>query len=239
MPLDDEDLQKIQEIVKPLSEGLASQKADLENFKKDFPGMSKRHAGEVEQKLTGILDELKGQISTGSKGKEPAKPEGKEGGEDDRITKLENELKARDARDLETRKSEAITRALSQHKLVDGAFDDAKALMMGAIQSDKDGNLFIPSKKKLESTGEELPENVTVEEGVKRILSTKAYLLAASVAGGAGATGKGGGEKKSTENLTFRELLDDPVLMGRAIKENPDRVKELEAEHNSKKRVRA
>ena len=228
MPLTEEDLKQIDGLMEKRTAPLTEKVGKLES---EFPGMSKRHASDAIAGLTKTIDELKATHKP-AEGKPAEKPN-----TDERTAKLEAELTAIKTRAERSEIQAEVQAGLSKVPLVDGVSQDYLEILTGKVKRKEDGKLYMLSSRKLEATGQEVTDEVTVDIGIQNFFSGKPALKKSNAAGGVGAQGSGGstGGPGISSTATYADLLKDPAMMGKMLKENPQRVGELRAENDRKR----
>lgn len=154
----------------------------------------------------------------------------KEPNADERITKLEAELKARDERALNAERRSKVASAFAGVAFMNEKAQSIAIDEVLAQAKEKDGKLFVPTLRKLETTGEEISVDLPLTEAAQRYLKSNEWLVKGEIRGGSGAAGSTGaagaasGSQSAQQpidwtGIKYRDLKANPLLMQRAIKE--------------------
>jgi hypothetical protein len=155
-----------------------------------------------------------------SDGKPPHKP-------DDRIAALERMLQDEQQRRIRTERENKVRAAVAGVPWVDP--EDAVRDLLSKVE-ERDGQLVVMGTKKYAENGESFPEALPLDDAVRQLAKAKSHWIKADVKGGSGASGSaglnggggGGGNSASTvawNDIKYRDLKANPVLMQRAISE--------------------
>ena len=140
---------------------------------------------------------------------------------DDRIAALERQLQEEQRRRIRTEHENKVRAAVSAIPWVDP--EDPVAELLAKVE-ERDGQLVVMGTRKFES-GESYPEAYSLEEAVRQLAQRKSHWIKADVKGGSGAsgsTGLGAGSSNSAvawDDIKYRDLRSNPLLMQRAIAE--------------------
>jgi len=208
MPLDEKDREEIKGLLKESITPLASQISEIGTLAKttheQFPGMSKKHAGDVKDEILRVLNEkLPGET----------KPKEKPKDEPDRVAELAENFKAALAtRDeaLETeRKKNALTTALQGVKFLSPkGMKFAQEELLGGMVRDGDTWKFKATEK---VAGADVELTKPLDEAVKGYLAQNEWLVEGEAKGGvkAGSNANGNGNSAAAgtwKNLTYEQI---------------------------------